>query len=197
MNDTVIKGIAAAAAAAIVLAPYLKHLKALGLALLALAKAAQADIARVCIAAVILAGAWGKIPIPTPSYSVPKVVVQTPSTAMQTAVAPIKGAISAFSAADRATWAALWVKMADAVGTETSGPSASLTSSMTLRTYIIVALDIGWNRIGHHQPGQYPQLRQAIESVCAANLGMDAAGLDATARSKAAELFNAIAWAGQ
>lgn len=125
-----------------------------------------------------------------------KPVSTAPSDAMQRAVTPISKALAAAPAGDRMLWAQLWEKAAvvaegDAVNTE-----VVFTDTRSLRAFTVLALDIGWRRIGEHRPGHYQGLREAVEAAMGEVLSLEVKPVDAATRAKYAEMCRAIAWAG-
>lgn len=146
-------------------------------------------IAAVALGYVALAGV-PKIPV----LSQP--VTSVPSDAMQRAVTPISRALASAPAGDRMLWAQLWEKAAvvaegDAVNTE-----VVFTDTRSLRAFTVLALDIGWRRIGENKPGQYKGLREAVEAAMGEVLSLEVKPVDADTRAKFAEMCRAIAWAG-
>lgn len=185
------------AAAAILAAPYWRQVWEFALVAGRAVAARQSDLGRVAIAGAIVAFAWGVVPLPAMNYTVPKVEVATPSDAMQRVVAPVGQALKSATAADKATWAALWVKAAKVVAhNDPSDSEAKIANTAALRSILLVALDIGWRRIGDHRPGEYPGLREAVEGAMTKAIGDDQRDMDQQTTSAAEDLFNAIGWAG-
>lgn len=197
MNDTLLRAAAVLAAAAILAAPYWRQVWEFALVAGRAVAARQSDLGRVAIAGAIVAFAWGVVPLPAMNYTVPKVEVATPSDAMQRVVAPVGQALKSATAADKATWAALWVKAAKVVAhNDPSDSEAKIANTAALRSILLVALDIGWRRIGDHRPGEYPGLREAVEGAMTKAIGDDQRDMDQQTTSAAEDLFNAIGWAG-
>lgn len=195
-DETLIRSAAVVAAAALVAAPYRDRIVGW------LAQAAEAagkhraSIGRAAAAALLIAAAWGKVPMPhlnlRPAVTVD---VDTPASDMQAIVAPVAAALKDEPAAGRALWASAWQKAGvvvagDAVTTEVVAPD-----TRSLRAYTTLALDIAWRRIGKHVPGSNEPLRKAVEDAFAATIGTKDAPVTADLRDRYVKLCNALAWA--
>jgi hypothetical protein len=186
------------AAVAFLAAPYRQQIAGY------LAKAAEAAksngpaLGRIAAAALLIAAAWGKVPMPSlPSTpAVPVITVDAPSSAMRATVQPIADALKAAPLGDRMLWANLWSKAATVVAGDELGTEVVLTDTRALRMFTTLALDIGWRRIGENKPGTYAGLRQAVEKAMGDTLSLDARPIDVETRAKVVELYKAIAWAG-
>lgn len=126
---------------------------------------------------------------PTPSPN-------APSDAMQKSVAPIAAALASAPAGDRLLWSRLWEKAAVVVAGDAVATDVVFTDTRSLRAFTILALDIGWRRIGEHKPGHYQGLREAVEFAMGEVLSLEVKPVDADTRAKFAEMCRAIAWAG-
>jgi len=154
-------------------------------------------IARVAAAALIIAAAWGKVPLP--KLALPSVVqtvkVETPSDAMQATVKPVADAFASAPMSDRMLWAQLWTKASVVAGGDAIVGEVVFTDTRSLRAFVVLALDIGWRRIGGNQPGKYAGLREATEAAFANVVGKDVVTVTPELRKDFAELCRAIAWA--
>lgn len=199
--ENALRAAAVVAAVALVGAPYWSAAAqaAIRAALLAYeaAQRHKAGLTRTAAAGLIVAAAWGKVPMP--SLSVPAVrpvEVVTPSDAMQRVVTPVAASMKSVSMSDRMLWAELWNKAAivalgDGVSTE-----VVFTDTRSLRLFTVLAVEIGWRRIGGNSPGVYPGLREAVEAAFAQVLGTGEVPVTKDLRARYAELCRAIAWAG-
>ena len=197
MNDG-IRIAAVVAAAALLAAPYRAQIQALASRAMEAGKAKAGLFARVAAAALILAAAWGKVPMPTiqvPSV-VPAVSVETPSADMQAVVAPVAHALRNAPLGDRLTWARVWEKVAIVAAGDAINGEVVFTDTRSLAAYTSLALEIGWRRLGKVEPGYYPELRSAVEGVMRDVLTLDVKPVDAELRKKYAAVAKAIAWAG-
>lgn len=148
---------------------------------------------RFIVVAVLALVALGGIPS-MPAIGTPDRVA--PSDAMKQAVTPIATALSSAPVADRLLWASLWEKAAVVVDGDAVATEVVFTDTRSLRAFTILALDIGWRRIGEHKPGHYKGLREAVEQAMSEILSMEVKPVDASVRKSYAELCRAIAWAG-
>lgn len=146
------------------------------------------------IAAIVLAAvAVGGVP------SMPKVVpvaVDAPSDEMQTLVTPVAKALASAPMGDRLLWQQLWEKAAVVVAGDAVATEVVFTDTRSLRAFTILALDIGWRRIGEHRPGHYAGLREAVEAAMGSVLSLEAKPVDADVRKAYVDVCRAIAWAG-
>lgn len=199
--DVALRTAAVVAALALVGAPYWSAVAqaAISAARLAYeaAKARRQVITRCAAAGLIVAAAYGKVPLPSLSVpSVERVTVETPSDAMQRLVTPIAEALKAASMPDRMLWASLWTKSAVVVAGDAVSTEVVFTDTRSLRLFTVLALDLGWRRIGEHMPGEYEGLREATEAAFAQVLGTAEVPVTKDLRARYAELCRAIAWAG-
>ena len=161
------------------------------------AKRNRQALTRTAAAGLIVAAAWGKVPMPTLSVpTVRPVEVVTPSDAMQRVVTPVAAAMKSVPMSDRMLWAEIWNKAAvvalgDGVSTE-----VVFTDTRSLRLFTVISVEIGWRRIGGNAPGVYPGLREAVEGAFAQVLGTSEVPVTKDLRARYAELCRAIAWAG-
>jgi hypothetical protein len=199
--DALFRTAAVVAALALVGAPYWQVAAQAGISIARAAyeaaKARRQGIARTAAAGLLIAAAWGKVPLPSFSgLTVPRISVDTPSDAMQQIVAPIAEALRSAPMSDRMLWGALWSKSALVVAGDAVSPEVVLSDTRALRLFTVLALDIGWRRIGEHAPGEYQGLRDATESAFAKVLGTAEVPVSKDLRARYVELCKAIAWAG-
>jgi hypothetical protein len=197
-SDAIVRTVAVCAAVAILAAPYWRVVAA---ALEAGAEAAQAHavtLGRFAAAGLIVAAAWGQIPLPSlPGViDVPAVVVPEPSPAMQSLAKPVAKALAGLPADKRALWAATWAKAALVVEAESGTTVAVFSDTPALRLFTTIALDVAWRRLGDMPPGSVDGLRTAVETAMRSALGLDAVPVTPQMRASYAEVARAIAWAG-
>ena len=197
-HESLVRTAAVVAAVAFLAAPYRQQIAGYVFQAAEAAKAHGALAGRIAAAALLIAAAWGKVPMPSlPSTpAVPVVTVDAPSPAMRATVQPISDALKAAPLGDRMLWANLWSKAATVVAGDELGTEVVLTDTRALRMFTTLALDIGWRRIGENKPGTYAGLRQAVEKAMGDTLSLDARPIDVETRAKVVELYKAIAWAG-
>ena len=196
MNDNGLRVAAVAAAAALLAAPYWPQIKSAAGRALEAAKAQAGLVGRLAAAALLIAAAWGKVPLPTLPAVAPQVQVDTPSDAMQRLVTPIADAMRGLPMGDRMLWADAWTKAGIVVAGDAVTTQVAFTDTRSLQSFTALALDIAWRRIGRHQPGSNEPLRAAVEAAYAAHMGKDVVPVTPELRARYVELVEAIAWAG-
>ena len=197
-HETLLRAAAVAVAVALLAAPYWRVVVD---ALQAGAAAAQANaqaIGRIVAAGLLIAAAWGALPIPDFNPVVPAVSIDLPepSPELRHAVEPVQKALAGLSQADRNLWAATWAKAALVVEADGTTSVEAFRDTPSLRLFTQVALDIAWRRIGGHSPGSVDGLREAVEAAMRSALGLDAMPVTGQIRRSYADVARAIAWAG-
>ena len=196
-TDALVRSLAVIVAVAILAAPYRRVVADAFQAGVEWVKARAAGLGRLAAAGLIVAAAWGQVPLPTlPSLPTVAVTVETPSPAMQAAVAPIAAALRSMPMGSRMTWAATWSKAALVVAGEATAREVAFTDTRALQAFTGLALDIAWRRIGGHQPGSQEALRKALESAYAAEVGTDDVPTSPDIRARYVAFAKALAWAG-
>lgn len=134
-----------------------------------------------------------RTPVPSPPAD------ETPESYLFAKSAPIGEALAGADEVDRALWAAVWEGAAEVVEDETGSAQPVFTNTKELRAFTIVALELGWNRLGNVQPGAYPKLRAAVESFLSDPkvIGLDEGVVGDKYRTKYAAACRAIAYAGR
>jgi hypothetical protein len=196
-NDALLRSLAVVAAVAILAAPYWGLVVA---ALKAGAEAANANaktLGRVAAAGLIVAAAWGQIPLPSFDVpAVPAVTVEEPDAEMKAIVAPVGAALKSLPVGDRMLWAATWNKAAIVVAGDATAREAAFSDTRSLQAFTALALDIAWRRIGGNQPGGNEPLRKALEAAYADAVGKDEVPVTRDIRDRYAAFAKAVAWAG-
>ena len=196
MNDAMLRTLAVAAAVALLAAPYYRLIVEKLVEAAAAAKAHGPLLGRLAAAGLIVAAAWGKIPVPEFELPKPTVTVPTPSPEMQKLVEPVAQALAGLPADKRAIWAATWSKAALVVKAEGTSSVEVFTDTPALRMFTLVALDVAWRRLGDARPGSVDGLREAVETALRSAMGLDAVPVTPEMRASYAEVAEAIAWAG-
>jgi hypothetical protein len=196
-NDALLRTLAVGAAVAILAAPYWR------LVADALQKGAEAakahaqTLGRLAAAGLIVAAAWGQIPLPTlPVAPGVTVDVEEPDAEMKTIVAPVGAALKSLPMGDRMLWAATWNKAAIVVAGDATAREAAFTDTRSLQAFTGLALDIAWRRIGGNQPGGNEQLRKSLEAAYGDAVGRDEVPVTKDIRDRYAAFAKAVAWAG-
>ena len=195
MNDYVFRAAAVALAAALLAAPYWAQIQALAYRAVEAGKAQAGLIGRLIAAGLLIAAAWGKVPLPTLPAVAPQVTVATPSDEMQRLVTPVADALAGLPASDRALWASLWTKAAVVAAGDAVTAQVAFSDTRALRDFTALAIDIGWRRIGKHAAGSQESLRAAVEAAYGSALGKDVAPVTSELRGRYVEFANAVAWA--
>ncbi len=194
--DVAFRVVALALAAALLAAPYGAQIKALAYRAVEAGKEKAGLLARIAAAGLLIAAAWGKVPLPTLPTAPARVTVEAPSDEMKTLVQPIAEALRGASPVDRALWADVWTKVAVVAAGDAVTTEVVFTDSRSLRAFTALAVDIAWRRIGQHVPGSNESLRKAVETAYGAALGSDVVPVTADLRGRYVAFCKAVAWAG-
>lgn len=195
-HDAVFRIASVALAAALLAAPYWAQIKALAYRAVEAGKAKAGLIARITAAGLLIAAAWGKVPMPRLPAAPARISVETPSDEMKTLVQPIADALRGASAVDRALWAEVWTKAGVVAAGDAVTTEVVFTDSRSLRAFTALAIDIGWRRIGGHVPGSNEPLRKAVEAAYGAAVGTDVVPVTSDVRARYVAFCKAVAWAG-
>jgi hypothetical protein len=115
---------------------------------------------------------------------------------MQQLVRPVAESLKALPMGDRMLWAQTWNKAATVVAGDAVTTEVVFTDTRSLRMFTTLAIEIAWRRIGQHQPGEIPGLRDAVEEAYNTATGRDVVPVDASVRQRYFDFAKAIAWAG-
>ena len=198
-GDIAFRCAAVCLAVVLALAPYRRQIAEVASLAIQAAKARSATIARATAVLLLLAAAWGKLP--TPSWPVAPAAplsfpsIDAPSDTMKANVLPVADAFRSAPMSDRMLWAQLWNKAAVVVDGDAVMTEVVFTDTRSLRAFVVLALDIGWRRIGGNQAGKYSGLREATELAFSGVIGKDAVPVTPELRAKFAEICRALAWA--
>ena len=195
MNESVFRIAAVLAAAALLAAPYRAQIQAIAYRAVEAGKAKAGLVGRLVAAGLLIAAAWGKVPLPTLPSVAPPVTVATPSDEMQVFVRPVRDSLASLPAADRALWAALWTKAATVAAGDSVTAQVAFSDTKALREFTALSVDIGWRRIGKHVPGSQETLRTLVEAAYASAVGKDVVPVTDELRARYVEFANAVAWA--
>jgi hypothetical protein len=197
VSDDIIRTAAVVAAAALLAAPYRQQIVERITQAIDAAQSHGPAIARIAAAGLIVAAAWGKIPMPTlPTVPVTTVVLETPTVEMQRLVTPVAEAMRSMPAGDRMLWAQVWSKAAIVAAGDAVTTEVVFTDTRSLRGFTVLALDIAWRRIGQHAPGSNEPLRTAVEAAYGQAIGTEVVPVTADLRARYGAFAKAVAWAG-
>lgn len=197
MNDTLVRFVAVALAAALLAAPYRQQIQAAASRAVEAVRAKAWLIGRIAAAGLLIAAAWGKVPLPSLPSVAPQVSVATPSYEMQRLVRHVADALKGLPAADRALWASLWSKAAVVAAGDAVTAQVAFADTRALRDFTALSVDIGWRRIGKHAPGSQESLRAVVEAAYGSALGNDLVPVTSELRGRYVEFANAVAWAAR
>lgn len=195
-SDDIIRAASVVAAAALLAAPYRAAIAGWLSQAAAAARQHGAIAARIAAAGLLIAAAWGKIPLPSLPAVAPRIAVDTPSVEMQRLVTPVAAALRGLGPVDRALWAQAWSKVALVVRGDAVTQEVAFSDTRALRLYTTLAIDIAWRRIGGHAPGSIAGLREAVEAAYGQAIGTDMVPVTADLRERYAAFCDAVAWAG-
>lgn len=197
-HDEIIRTAAVVAAVALLAAPYRQQLAEYAAQAAEAAKQHGSTLGRIAAALLILAAAWGKIPLPSlpATPSVPAVHVETPSDGMKQLVQPVARALAALPISDRMLWAETWSKAAVVAAGDVVTAEKVFTDTRSLRLFTTLALDIAWRRIGGKPPGSVEGLRDATEAAYNTAVGREVVPVDKSVIDRYVEFAKAMAWAG-
>ena len=196
-TDALLRTLAVVAAVAILAAPYRGLVVDALEASVEWLRARAAALARVAAAGLIVAAAWGKVPLPQLPQTVPAVMVnvEMPAEDLKAIVAPVARELAKLPTGDRMLWAATWSKAAIVVAGDTLAKQPAFTDTRSLQAFTALALDIAWRRLGNHAPGNDP-LRKALEAAYGQAVGTDEVPVTRDVRDRYAAFAKAVAWAG-
>lgn len=196
-DESVIRLAAVVAAVALLAAPYRDRVARWLSQAAEAAYAERATLGRIAAALLLIAAAWGKLPVPKlPAAPTATVDVETPSVEMQQLVEPVAKALKSLPIGGRMLWAQTWNKAATVVAGDAVTTEVVFTDTRSLRMFTTLALDIAWRRIGQHAPGSVAGLREAVEAAYGQAVGTDVVPVTADVGSRYAAFAKAVAWAG-
>lgn len=198
-GDTLVRTLAVVGAAALLAAPYAGQIRTAAALAAEAVREHAGHLSRLLAAGLIIAAAWGVVPVPTlpqaPGVVLPD--VPEPPAELRSLVEPVRTALASAPVGERAVWIETWSKLAVVAAADATLTPSVYTDARSLRAGQVVALDIAWRRIAGVQPGRYPGLRDAVEAAFAGSLGLDDVTVDAAVRERYVALCRALAWAGR
>lgn len=141
-------------------------------------------------AALVVYAVGGSFPQPT------LLSVQEPSAQMKTEVSPVTKVVSQMSSIDRLWLQYIYQNAARVVRTDGDTDEPTIQTTDGLRAVHVAILQYIWKGLADNKPAKYPALRDAIEAAFTNTLGDARRKMTPELRTKAVELFDAIAWAG-
>jgi hypothetical protein len=198
-HDALLRIFAVAAAVALLAAPYAGQIRLAATAAAEAVRQHSGYLTRVAAAGLLIAAAWGKVPLPTLPTPEAQVVIEVeePTPELRRLVAPVKTALASASMRDRAVWAETWLKSGVVVAADNVHSTPVLADVRALRAFQVVALDVAWRRIAGVAPGKHPGLKDGVEAAFAEVIGLDDVTVDASLRERYVALVRALAWAAR
>jgi len=198
-TDALLRLLAVAAAIALLAAPYAGQIRIAATAAAEAVRQHSGYLARLAAAGLLIAAAWGKVPMPTLPTPEAQVVIEVeePTPELRRLVEPVRTALASASMRDRAVWAETWIKSGIVVAADNVQSAPVLADVRALRAFQVVALDVAWRRIAGVAPGKYPGLKDAVEAAFSEVLGLDDVTVDASLRERYVALVRALAWAAR
>lgn len=120
----------------------------------------------------------------------------TPSDDMKKTVKPIAKVVAKMNAVDRVWLNSIYANAAKVVTTDGLVDPPLIVTTEGLRAIHVAILRFIWRGMADNKPGEYKGLSEAIDAAMSDVLGDVSRPLTPELRRKAAEVFEAIAWAG-
>ena len=125
-----------------------------------------------------------------------EITIEEPDAAMKTKVSDVHRIMATANPIDRILWAQLWSKSAAVVAGDATDTQPVFTDTRALRGFQIIAVRIGWRRLGANPQDKYRGLGEAVERAFADTIGLDVKPVTPEVRQAYIELCNALAWCG-
>lgn len=131
-----------------------------------------------------------------PHFSGTPAQTTEPSDSMKATIRPVLKVVQTMNAIDRLWLNHIYTNAADVVKIDGVIDPPVMTTTEGLRAVHVSILKFIWRGMADNQPGKYPGLKEAIDSVVTEAIGDTRKPLTPELRQKACEVFEAIAWAG-
>ena len=125
-----------------------------------------------------------------------EITIEEPDAAMKVKVADVHRIMSTANPIDRILWAQLWAKSAAVVAGDATDTPPVFTDTRALRGFQIIAVRIGWRRLGANPQDKYSGLGEAVERAFADTIGLEVKPVTPEIRKAYIDLCNALAWCG-
>jgi len=125
-----------------------------------------------------------------------EITIEEPDAAMKTKVSDVHRIMATANPIDRILWAQLWSKSAAVVRGDATDTQPVFTDTRALRGFQIIAVRIGWRRLGANPQDKYRGLGEAVERAFADTIGLDVKPVTPEVRQAYIDLCNALAWCG-
>lgn len=152
---------------------------------------------RVVLAVALAAYAVFGVPTSLPSMQgATFFAVQEPSQSMKQKIQPLVRVVKTMSIIDRLWLQSIYINAAKIVREDTDSNPPVVTTTEGLRAIHVSILKFIWKGMAGNPPGKYDELESVIEKLFTETVGDVERTLTPSMREKAAEMFDAIAWAG-
>lgn len=151
------------------------------------------NVRRVAAVAMLLVAVCGVPEIPRLSGPV---AVQEPSQEMKDVVKPVVKVVSKMSPLDRVWLNSIYTGAANVVTADGLVEPQVIVTTEGLQAVHFAILKFIWNGMADNKPGEYEGLKEAIDGAITEAIGDTKRPMTPELRKKAAEVFEAIAWAG-
>lgn len=158
--------------------------------------AARGTVIRLVLGASLLALAVFGLPDIAAFHHVPATSIQEPTAEMKSIVAPVVKVVSTMSIADRLWLKTIYENTAKVVEVDGESGEPVVSTTEGLRAVHVAVLKFVWRGLAENRPNKYEGLAKAIDDAIEAAIGNDAVALTPDLRSRAVEVYEAIAWAG-
>jgi hypothetical protein len=125
-----------------------------------------------------------------------EITIEEPDAAMKVKVSDVHRIMATANPIDRILWAQLWAKSAAVVRGDATDTQPVFTDTRALRGFQIIAVRIGWRRLGANPQDKYRGLGEAVERAFADTIGLDVKPVTPEVRQAYIDLCNALAWCG-
>jgi hypothetical protein len=153
-------------------------------------------VVRFVLAAALVAFAFFGVPTLPKLRPEPATAVTEPSREMKNVVQPVVRIASTMNIVDRLWLQQIYLNTANVVEVDGDVGDPVVTTTEGLRAVHVAVLKFVWRGLAGNQPNKYDGLSKAIENAIESTIGGDNVPLTPESRSRAVEVFHAIAWAG-
>lgn len=157
-------------------------------------------VVRLLLVAALAAYASGvRVPLPAiPSLRVPetRVEIDEPSEELKMVVKPVVRVVREMSITDRLWLQTIYTSAAKVLRKDGLEASPVVDNTESLRKVHVSILSFVWKGLAENEPGKYVGLAEAISEAMTETIGREQRPMTPEIRERAAETFEAIAWAG-
>lgn len=152
--------------------------------------------ARSIAAVVLLAVALLGVPDVSGLFAPTFCEVKEPSDQMKDTIKPVAKVVANMSPIDRVWLNNIYSNAARVVSADGLAEPATICTTESLQAVHVAILKFIWKGMADNKPGEYEGLSEAIDAAITDVIGDTKKPMTPELRKKAAEVFEAIAWAG-